>query len=319
LRIIGTGSALPSRVVTNADLCQFLNTSDEWIRTRTGIRERRVLSGESLDSLASRAAAAALESAGLFAADLDFILCSTVQGEWVTPALSCVVQRDLGAACPALDLNGACAGFVYALDAADAYLKAGKVRRVLVVCAEAMTRIVDWTRREECVLFGDGAGAVVVDGGEGLIAMRLTTRGDSSLLYMRAATGNSPFAANPVEPDYLHMAGQEVYRFAVNACAEDLRALLREAGLGPGEIGHYLLHQANLRILEAVRARMEQPPERFPYNLDRYGNTSSATLPILLDELSRAGELRAGEWLALSAFGAGLVTGSCLMKWNPRP
>ena len=304
-------------VVTNQDLAKFLDTSDEWISTRTGIKERRVLSTESLDLLASKAAKAALECAGLTAKDIDFILCSTVQGEWVTPAISCVVQRDLGAACPALDLNGACAGFVYALDVADAFLKSGKAGRVLVVCAEAMSRIVNWTRREESVLFGDGAGAVVVDGGEGLLAMRLTARGESMPLFMRASTGNSPFEVSPVAQDFLHMAGQEVYRFAVSACIEDLRAILSQAGLAQGDVDYFLLHQANFRILEAVRARMEQPPEKFPHNLERYGNTSSATIPILLDEINRAGLLTAGRTLALSAFGAGLVTGACLIRWNP--
>jgi 3-oxoacyl-[acyl-carrier-protein] synthase-3 len=304
-------------VVTNQDLTKFLDTSDEWISTRTGIRERRVLSTESLDCLASKAAKSALDCAGLTAKDIDFILCSTVQGEWVTPALSCAVQRDLGAACPALDINGACAGFVYALDVADAFLKSGKAGRVLIVCAEAMTRIVDWMRREECVLFGDGAGAVVVDGGEGLLAMRLTTRGDSKVLYMRASTGNSPFETHPIAQDFLHMAGQEVYRFAVSACMEDLRTILAQAGITEGEVDYFLLHQANFRILEAVRARMEQPPEKFPHNLERYGNTSSATIPILLNELNRAGALTAGHTLALSAFGAGLVTGACLIRWNP--
>ena len=317
MRIIATGSSLPSLVVTNQDLTKFLDTSDEWISTRTGIRERRVLSTESLASLASNAAKAALDSVGLTEKDIDFILCSTVQGEWVTPALSCMVQRDLDASCPALDINGACAGFVYALDIADAFLKSGKAERVLIVCAEAMTHIVDWTRREECVLFGDGAGAVVVDGGEGLLAMRLTTRGDNKPLFMRASTGNSPFETNPAQQDFLHMTGQEVYRFAVSACVEDLRLILSKAGIDQGEVDYFLLHQANFRILEAVRARMDQPPEKFPHNLERYGNTSSATVPILLDELNRSGALKPGQTLALSAFGAGLVTGACLIRWNP--
>lgn len=317
MRIIGTGSALPTRVVTNQDLTNFLDTSDEWISTRTGILERRVISSETLDQLAARAAAQALVNAGVAPEEIDFILCSTVQGEWVTPGLGCVVQKALGAVCPALDINGACAGFVYALDIADAYLATGRAKRVLVVCAEAMTRIVDWTRREESVLFGDGAGAVVVDGGEGLLAMRLTTRGDSALLHMRASDGNSPFIPNLTAQDYLHMSGQEVYRFAVGTCVEDLRSILAQTGLQPDEVGHFLLHQANLRILEGVRARMAQPPEKFPHNLERYGNTSSATIPILMDELNRSGALKIGETIALAAFGAGLVTGACLMKWNP--
>lgn len=317
MRIIGTGSSLPSKTVTNQDLMEFLDTSDEWISSRTGIRERRVLSTESLLQLAFGASKAALEDAKLSPDQIDYILCSTVQGEWVTPGLGCVVQRELGASCPALDLNGACAGFIYALDMADALLKAGKAKRVMIVCAEAMSRIVDWTRRETSVLFGDGAGAVVVDGGEGLLAIRLATRGDSEILHMRAPTGNSPFEGNPVGQDFLHMAGQEVYRFAVGACMEDLRALMGETGLTAGSIDYFLLHQANLRILEAVRARMGEPPEKFPHNLERTGNTSSATIPVLMDELSRSGALKPGQTLALAAFGAGLVNGACLIRWNP--
>ncbi len=316
MRIIGTGSSLPSRVVTNLDLTRFLDTSDEWISTRTGIRERRVLTTESLGQLATQAAKAALENAGVTASEIDFILCSTVQGEWVTPALACVVQRDLGATCPAMDVNGACAGFIYALDLADSHLKAGKAKKILILCAEAMSHIANWTRREEGVLFGDGAGAVVVDGEEGLLAMRLTTRGDSVVLHMRASTGNSPFEENPAAQDFLHMAGQEVYRFAVGSCTEDLRTLLEQTGLNAGDIDYFVLHQANFRILEAVRARMEQPPEKFPHNLERYGNTSSATVPILLDEMHRSGALKRGQTLALAAFGAGLVTGACLIRWG---
>ena len=317
MRIIGTGSSLPSKTVTNQDLMEFLDTSDEWISSRTGIRERRVLSNESLLQLAFGASKAALEDAKLSPDQIDYILCSTVQGEWVTPGLGCIVQRELGASCPALDLNGACAGFIYALDMADALLKAGKAKRVVIVCAEAMSRIVDWTRRETSVLFGDGAGAVVVDGGEGLLSIRLTTRGDSEILHMRAPTGNSPFEGNPAGQDFLHMAGQEVYRFAVGACVEDLRALMGETGLTAGSIDYFLLHQANLRILEAVRSRMGEPPEKFPHNLERTGNTSSATIPILMDELNRSGALKPGQTLALAAFGAGLVNGACLIRWNP--
>ena len=317
MRIIGTGSAVPEKIVTNEDLTAFLDTSDEWISSRTGIRERRVMTTETLGQLSGNAALAALENAGVKAEEIDMILCSTVQGEWVTPGLGCVVQRAIGATCPAVDVNGACAGFLYALDMADAYLATQKAKHILIVCGEGMTRLVDWTRRETCVLFGDGAGAVVVDGGEGLMAMRLTTRTETMPLFMRASTGNSPFIKETVERDYLHMAGQEVYRFAVSACVEDLRVLMDQAGLNAGQIDHYLLHQANLRILEAVRSRIKQPRERFPHNLERYGNTSSASLVILLDELNRAGALEKGQIFALAAFGAGLVTGACLMKWNP--
>ena len=198
MRILGTGSALPAHTVTNDDLARFLDTSDEWIRTHTGIRSRQVITDETLLQLARRAAEAALENAGLSAADMDYILCSSVLPDTITPSLGCVLQAEIGAHCPALDVNGACAGFLYALDLADALIASGKAGRVLVVCAEGMTRMVDWTDRSTCVLFGDGAGAAVVDGGEGLLATHLTSQGDAAHLNMYPDPGNSPFAARRV-------------------------------------------------------------------------------------------------------------------------
>jgi 3-oxoacyl-[acyl-carrier-protein] synthase-3 len=316
LKIIGTGSAVPARVVTNDELALFLDTSDEWIRTRTGIRTRRVMTDETLDQLALQAAQGALADAGAEAGSLDFLLCSTVQGEWVTPGLGCALQGMLGAECPSVDLNGACAGFLYALDMADCYIKAGKAKRILIVCAEAMSRVTDWTDRSTCVLFGDAAAAVVVEEGEGLLATRLTTRGNTEVLRMRANSGNCPYQAQSPQKDYIHMQGQDVYRFAVSASSDDLKKVIAAADLTPDDIHHYLLHQANMRILEAVRARLKQPPERFPHNIERTGNTSSASVPLLLDELNREGRLKTGDLLAMSAFGAGLVTGACVLKWT---
>ena len=316
MRILGTGSALPAYTLTNEHLTEFLDTSDEWIRTRTGIQTRQMLTDETLLELGAKAARLALENAGLEAGNVDYILCSTVQGDTVTPSLACLLQKEIGAACPAVDINGACAGFIYALDLADAYLRAGKAGRMLVVCAEGMSRLVDWTDRSTCVLFGDGAGAVVVDGGEGLFHAHLTSDGNAVPLNLYPNPGNSPFAINPKPMTSLYMDGPEIYRFAVSHSTADLRTVVEEAGLALDEIDHYLLHQANKRILDAVRARLKQPEEKFPSNVYKRGNCSSASIPILLDEINRAGELHKGDKLALSAFGAGLTTGACLLSWT---
>lgn len=316
MRILGTGSALPAYTLTNDRLTEFLDTSDEWIRTRTGIQTRQVLTDETLLELGTKAAELALESAGLEAGDVDYILCSTVQGDTVTPSLACGLQKQIGAECPAVDINGACAGFIYALDLADAYLKADKAERMLIVCAEGMSRLVDWTDRSTCVLFGDGAGAVVVDGGEGLFRAHLTSDGNAVPLNLYPNPGNSPFAVDPKPMTSLYMDGPEIYRFAVSHSTADLKAVVEAAGLALDEIDHYLLHQANKRIVDAVRARLKQPEEKFPANVYRRGNCSSASIPILLDEINRAGELHRGDLLALSAFGAGLTTGACVLSWT---
>lgn len=315
MKIIGTGSAAPKLCINNDDLSKFLDTSDEWIRTRTGIVERRILTEESLEDLAAEAANSALSEAGLLAADIDYILCSSVLNPYLTPALSCVVQGKIGAACPCLDLNGACAGFLYALEMADALLASGKARNILVLAAECPTRMVDWTDRSTCVLFGDGAGAAVVSAGGEDPAFRMYTACDTTVLNAYHASGNCPYTKpSPATP--LYMSGQEVYKFAVSRATEDIKALCAEQGKELSDIGHFLLHQANLRILEAVRNRLKQPEEKFPHNVERYGNTSSAGVAILLDELNKAGALKRGEYLALSAFGAGLTSGACLLRWE---
>ena len=317
MRILGTGSALPAHTLTNDDLTKFLDPSDEWIRSHTGIRSRQVITDETLLQLAARAANAALENAGLAAADIDYILASSVLPDTITPSLGCLLQAEIGANCPALDVNAACAGFLYALDLADALTVSGKAKRVLVVCAEGMTRMVDWTDRSTCVLFGDGAGAAVVDGGEGgLMATLLTSQGDATHLNMYPDPGNSPFATQRVPARALHMDGPEIYKFAVCHSVSDLRAVCEKAGVALNDIDHFLLHQANKRIIDAARVRLKQPIEKFPMNVEVRGNTSSASVPILLDEVNRAGRLHAGDKLAMSAFGAGLTTGACVLTWT---
>lgn len=315
MRILSTGSALPALEVTNEDLARLVDTSDEWIRTRTGIQTRRVLSTETLVDLAAQAAQNALDGAGLAAEDIDFILLSTVQGQYITPGLSCMVQQRIGAQCPCLDVNGACAGFVYALDMADAYLKAGRFHRILVMAAEALSRLCDWQDRATCVLFGDGAGAAIVENDDGLFRSRLTTKANQTALWADAQSTTCPFT-QPFEVETkLHMQGQEVYKFAVSASTADIRGLTDDLSVSVDDVSLFLLHQANLRIVEAVRSRLKQPPEKFPTCIQHTGNISSACIPVLLDELNRAGRLSRGDLLLLSGFGAGLVTGTCMLRW----
>lgn len=316
LRIIGTGRGLPQREVTNQALLQFVDTSDEWITTRTGIRSRRVCTDETLTDLSTQAAGNALEKAGTDIRDIGFILCSTIGGDYVTPSLACTVSERLGACCPAFDLNAACSGFLYALETADAFLAAGKAEKILIVCAERMSRHVDWADRATCVLFGDGAGACVVTRGNALKYLHLTASGNFKMLNLPSGTGNSPFIAEKRTPGYLHMDGQEVFKFAVGMAEKELARALDALGLGAEQIDHFLIHQANKRIIDAIRVRVGQPEEKFPQNIGRYGNMSSATIPVLLDECLEAGRIRQGDALYMTAFGAGLTTGACVLVWE---
>ena len=316
MRILGTGSAVPAFTLENERLTEFLDTSDEWIRTRTGICSRQIMTDETILQMGAEAARNALENAGVEASELDYILCSTVQADTVTPSLACLLQKEIGASCPAVDINGACLGFVYALDLADAYLKAGKARRMLIVCAEGMSRIANWTDRSTCVLFGDGAGAVVLDAGENRFCAKLTSDGNATPLYFNVHSGNSPFMQHGEEMQGLYMDGPEIYKFAVSHSSGDIKRVAEAAGIEVDAIDHFLLHQANKRIIDAVRTRLKQPEEKFPTNVAVRGNTSSASIPILLDEENRKGRFHRGDLLALSAFGAGLTTGACIIEWT---
>lgn len=314
--LLGTGAAYPALRVTNHDLTRMLDTSDEWIRTRTGVAERRILTEETLEDLARDAARAALADAGTSPGELDLILCATVSGSYATPSLACLVQEALGATCPAMDINAACTGFLYALDVAEGYFARKRVKRVLVVAAEALSGMTDWTDRATCVLFGDGAGAAVLGEGEDLLALRLTASGGAEHLFIPRGNGRSPFSARPAKPPYLYMNGQEVYKFAVSSMCADLAAVIEAAGLSQKDIDHVLVHQANSRIIEAAKGRLSIPPERYLQNIERFGNTSAASIPILLDESNRAGAFHKGDLLALCAFGGGLTSGACVLRWS---
>lgn len=315
MKIIGTGSAHPSCKVTNQMLEQFLETTDEWITERTGIKERRVISTEHLEDMAVEAANKALENAGITAQEIDFLICSNVVNEYVTPALSCIIQGKLGAKCPTVDINAACAGFIYAMDIADDKLKAGKAKNILIVCAEEPSRMVSWQNRSTSVLFGDGAGAAVVTAGDELKAIRLTTESLTEVLYYQRHLEPTPYIDKEESFEPLVMRGREVFKHAVTNSNRDIKALLDKTGLQPSDIKYYVLHQANKRIIDSIRNFLGVEEERVPHNVERYGNISSAALPALLDELNREGKLQKGDKLVFSAFGAGFTTGACIIEW----
>lgn len=315
MKISGTGSALPKKVVTNDMLSQFLDTSDEWIKTRTGVSSRFVISDERLEDLAAEAATKALNDAGISAEELDFIICSNVVNEYVTPQLSCIIQGAIGASCPCIDINCACAGFIHAIEIAEAFHNAGKADNVLIVCAEEPTRMTDWNDRRTCVLFGDGAGAAVLTPGDNIKSVKLSAASSTDKLWQYRTLQPTPYITKEENDIPLQMKGQEVFKFAVTAASKDITRALKASGMTADDVNHYLLHQANIRIIQAIQHYLEQPIEKFPTNVENHGNSSSACCPILLDECNRKGLLKKGDKIAMSAFGAGFVSGAVVMEW----
>lgn len=316
ISILSTGRATPKKAMTNEELATFVDTTDEWIRSRTGIAQRYVCIDETLTDLAAAAGAQAMQRAGVTAQELDLILCATISGDYITPSLACMVQQRIGATCPAFDVNAACSGFLYALDVADGYFARKKVRRVLVIAAEAMTRLLDWRDRSTCVLFGDGAGAVVLGEGDDLLALSLLSKGNVEVLNVPAVRGNLPGRAPDVGEPYAHMDGQGVFKFAVTAMCNGLRGTIADAGLTEADIDWVLPHQANLRIIEFAKSKLSIPAERYCINIERYGNTSAACIPLLLDECNEKGLFKSGDLLAMCAFGAGLTSASAVLRWR---
>ena len=316
MRILGTGSAHPKRTLTNDDLSKMMDTSDEWIRERTGICTRQVITDEHLEDLATEASFKALEDAGIEAKELDYIICSNVVNEYVTPSLASIVEGKIGAMCPCVDLNAACTGFIYAIDFAEALLQAGRATNILVLAAEEPTRMVNWNDRSTCVLFGDGAGAMVVTKGDDLKAIKVTSKSNLDVLHYKRKLEPTPFITKEEEHKPLYMAGQEVFKTAVTNSIRDLLSVLSDAGVNKDDISYYILHQANFRINDFIRQRFGVDAEKFPVNMYKFGNSSSASVPMLLDELNRTGKLKKGDLLAFSAFGAGFTSGACIVEWN---
>lgn len=315
--IAGTGSALPEKVVSNDDLAQFLDTSDEWIYTRTGIRRRHVLTHERLDDLAIASAKQALADAGVSGAEVDLILCATMRGDTYTPSLACTVGEAVGSRAPAFDLNAACVGVLYAMEIADSFISSGKAETVLIVSAEAMSKLVDWADRSTCVLFGDGTGAMVVKKGQGRLAGVLCSDPDSHVIRMPNFEGmNSPYNQIAQEKLAMYMDGGEVYKFAVNAMGRRIEEACARAGLAPADIDWYLPHQANVRIIDASLKKYHIPKEKVLLNIAECGNMSATSVMVLLDEYAKKGTFRRGDKLLLVAFGGGLTSGAVIVEWN---
>lgn len=316
MKIIGTGSALPSLTVTNDDLATFLDTNDAWITTRTGIQSRHLLSTEDLYDLSVDAANKAIQASGLRPEQIDFFLVSNVANRHVTPGLSCIVQKRIGLTCAGLDINVACAGFVYALMLAEGMMKAGRAKNILILCAEEPTKYCNWEERDSSVLFGDGAGAVVLTEGNAFKDVHLTMISDRDVLYYERGLEKTPFEKNYIKGQPLVMKGKELFRTAVSKSVVDIDAVLQRQGLQSSDINYFLLHQANKRIIEGIRNIIGGPEEKFPTNIEKYGNTSSASIPLLLDEMLKEGKIRKGDKIVMSAFGAGFVSGACLWEWD---
>jgi 3-oxoacyl-[acyl-carrier-protein] synthase-3 len=321
-RILGTGSYVPERVMTNADLERLVATSDTWIVERTGIRERRIAApGEACSDLATHAAARALASAGIAPADLDLILVATCTGDSPMPSTACLIQHRLGAVhAAACDLSAACTGFVYALSVADAYIKTG-TRYVLVIGSEVMSSIMDWTDRSTCILFGDGAGAAVLgpsDDERGILTSHLHSDGRLGDLICVPGGGSCFPPSEKMLSErlqYLKMKGNETFKVAVKMLEEVAREALAATGLSVEALNLYVPHQANIRIIKAVADRLKLPMDKVFLNLDRYGNTSAASIPLALDEAVRSGRLRHGDVVMVSAFGGGLTWAASVIRW----
>jgi 3-oxoacyl-[acyl-carrier-protein] synthase III len=322
-QIVGTGAYAPERVLTNHDLARIVDTSDEWIRERTGIGERRIARDDEASSdMAYEAARRALDAAGLTAQDLDMIIVATVTGDLPMPACAALLQRKLGVTnIPAFDISAACAGFIYGMSIGDQFIRTGALKRVLVVGVELLSRVLNWQDRVTCVLFGDGAGAAVLapadDDGRGVLSTRLYT--DSSLvdsLCIRAGGSREPLTVEGLTKhrDKVFMVGSDIFKIAVKNLTSASRAALEAARMSPGDVKWVVPHQANLRIIAQVAMRLDIPLERFVLNIASYGNTSSASIPLALDEGIRDGRIQRGDTVLMCALGAGISWGSALIR-----
>ncbi|HAI93510.1 MAG TPA: 3-oxoacyl-ACP synthase [Xanthomonadaceae bacterium] len=319
-RIAGTGSYLPEKVLTNDDLSRFVDTSDEWIRSRTGIRERHVAAeGQTTGDLGVEAALRALEAAGVEAGDLDLIVVGTTTPDLVFPSTACLIQARLGAlGCTAFDVNAACSGFIYALSVADKFIRSGDARTALVIGSETLTRMVDWSERTTCVLFGDGAGAVVLkaDRETGILGTHLHADGSKKELLWNPVGVSVGF--KPGEPNAgvrINMSGNDVFKYAVKALDGVVDETLAAHGLAKHDLDWLIPHQANLRIIEATAKRLDMPMEQVVVTVDRHGNTSSGSVPLALDTAVRDGRVQRGQLLLLEAFGGGFTWGSALLRY----
>ncbi len=316
-KIIGTGSYAPERVVTNDDLATFLDTSDEWITQRVGVRSRHVSTGETAADFAVHAARRAMEMSGTAPEEIDLIIAATISNDNICPTVAGTVQSKLGASCPAFDVNSACSGFLFALDTAAGFFARGVAKKAIVIGAERISRILDWNDRSTAVIFGDGAGAVVLEAAEvGYIASTLFTDGGDSVIKIPNHRGISPFfQSEEEERPFVHMKGQETFKFAVTAMCKDIHTVLEKACLTLDDIKYIVPHQANTRILQFAAKKLKITENKIYSNIETTGNTSAASVPMALDEVNRSGNLQKGDYVLLSAFGGGLSSATCILRW----
>lgn len=324
MKITGTGSSLPEHAVSNEKMTDWMETSDEWIKERTGIANRYLSTGENVVFLAADACKKALKQAGAEADQIDLIITATCSAEYLLPCASCQIQEKIGAVhAAAFDINAACSGFLYGLIIAQAYIKSGMYQKILIAGSEVLSKMINWQDRSSGILFGDGAGAVLAEATEdtdesGMISFIQGADGSKGMvLSCRDRMIQNPlYCEESAEEDfYVHMDGQAVYRFATRQVPDCIKEALKKANMTVEEIDLFLLHQANARIIEAAAKRLHADIKKFPMNLDRTGNMSSASIPVLLDELNRAGKLKRGDKMVLSGFGAGLTYGACVISW----
>jgi len=322
--IAGTGSFVPEEVVSNFALEKIVDTTDEWIRTRTGISERRVArQGECTSDLAARAAQSALENAGLEARDLDLIITATVTPDMFFPSTGCMVQRKIGAVrAAAFDISAACSGFIYALSIADQFIKNGQYENIMVLGADTLSKITDWTDRNTCVLFGDGAGAALLrattDKDRGILSTHLYSDGTLAELLKIPAGGSFMPASEETLKKRLHyitMKGNETFKIAVKALTDSVQTALSHQGVSCEQVDLFIFHQANARIIQSVGERLSIPESKIPLTIGKYGNTSAASIPITLDELNREGKIQRGTLICMAAFGGGLTWASSMVRW----
>lgn len=321
-RIVATGAGIPSQVITNDDLAQIMDTSDEWIRQRTGIGERHISGGEDLSYYTTKAARQIIERAGIAPEDIDLIVVATVTADYCTPSAACMVQKEIGAVnAVAFDVTAACSGFLYGVSVADKFIRCGVYKNALVIGGEILSKIVDWQDRSTCVLFGDGAAGVLLERSEsqqGILMEELGAKGEDCavLTARRLAPAN---AFNEIEPQaecgHVTMDGRVVFKFATKKIVSSIENVLEKSGVSKDEITYFITHQANARIVEVAAKKLKLPMDRFYTNIEHYGNTSAASIPIALNEMNEKGLLHEGDKLILCGFGGGLTWGTLLIQW----
>lgn len=319
MQIKGTGSALPSKIMTNDDLSKIIETSDEWISERTGIRQRHISTGETVVSLSASACLEAMKDANVNPEDIELIILATCSPEVMIPNVACQVQAKIGAVnAVAFDMNAACSGFLFALNVVNAYISSGIYKNALVIGAEVLSKIVDWTDRGTCILFGDGAGCAYVEATNEDVHYDFVQHSDGvkgDVLTCSTRDLKNPYITEEFEPRFVSMDGREIFKFAVSQVPKCIEECLDKGNIDVKDIDYFILHQANLRIISSISKKLGVDIEKFPSNVDKVGNTSSASIPILLDEVNKKGLLKRGMKLVLSGFGAGLTYGASIITW----